>query len=127
VRVAGGVRQLVRAGGTGEIAPLLQQRSEIEGAVLVAAFLGPAIAGLGGTQIAAGLVQNPEIHCRARVRERVGLAIGELGADGIAPLLEQDPKSKLLHGGTGTVRRYLHAPRHLPAFPNHPCGNALTD
>ena len=125
--VAGGVRNPVCAHRPGQIAVLFQQGAEIERAVLVAAFLGPPVAGLGGTQIPAGLVQYPKVQCCAGVRERVGLAIGKLGADRVPALLEKHTKSKLLNRSTGTIRLCAHAPRHLPAFPNHPCANALTD
>jgi hypothetical protein len=118
MRVAGRVREAVRALGAGPVPVLLQQRSEVEGAICVAPLIGALVAGLRCPPVSAGLVDHAEVQRRASMTQFISLAIGELGAIRIAPLLEQDPELELLDGSTGAVDQCVHARRHLPAaFP----------
>ncbi|HEY1567054.1 MAG TPA: hypothetical protein VGF68_08560 [Solirubrobacteraceae bacterium] len=125
VSVGGPVGEPIGAHGAGQIAALLQQCPEVEGAVLIAAPLSTPITGLRRTHLPSRLVQDTEVQGRARVAERVGFAVGEFGNARIAALFKQHAEPELLSGGTRAVRR-VHAPRHLPAFPNHPCHTAST-
>jgi hypothetical protein len=110
------VREFVRALGAGQIPALLKYRTQVEGAILVAALVGTLVTGLRGTQVSARLAENAEVKRGARVAECVGFAVGELGAGRIAPLFEQHPQAELLNGSTCAIDQCVYAPRHLPAF-----------
>jgi hypothetical protein len=114
--VAGRVRESVRALGAGQIPALLKYRTQVEGAVLVAALVGALVTGLRRTQVSARLAENAEVQRSARVAECVGFAVGELGAGRIASLFEQHPQAELLNGSTGAINQCVYAPHHLPAF-----------
>ena len=119
-RVTGCVREHVRALGAGQVPALLQQRPQVEGAVLVAAFAGALVAGLRRPQVPACLVEDAEVQGGAGVAECIRFAIGKFCAGRIAPLFEQHSQAELLNGSTSAIDQCVHAPRHLPAFPNHP-------
>jgi hypothetical protein len=121
--VTGRVRERVRTLRAGQIAALLQHRPQVEGAVLVPTLLSAPVASLGPSQVSACLVQDTEVQCRARVAEAVRFAIGEFGTGRIAALLEHHAEVEPLNGCTAAVDQCVHAPHHLPAFPNHPSAN----
>ena len=114
--VASQVRAPVRTLGAGQVAALLQQRAEIEGAVLVPALLGALVGGLRCGHVSAHLVEDAEVQGGACVAEGIGFAVGELGAGLIAALFEHHAEVELLTGSTGLIDQCALAPHHLPAF-----------
>jgi hypothetical protein len=85
--VAGRVRESVGALGAGQVPALLQQRAQVEGAVLIAALVRALVTGLRRSHISTRLGEHPEVQRGARVAKCVGLAVRELGAGWIIPLL----------------------------------------
>jgi hypothetical protein len=116
--VAGRVRESVCALGAGQVATLLQQRAQVECAVLVPALMRALVAGLRRMHLSPRFVQDTEVQGSARVAEGIGFLIRELSARRIASLLEQHAEAELLNGSTGAIDQCVYAPRHLPAFPN---------
>jgi hypothetical protein len=117
--VAGRVREFVRALGAGQVPTLLEQRPQVEGAVLFATIPGALVADLRRAHVTARLVEDAEVQRRPGVAECVRLAVGKFGAGRIASLLEQHPEAETLNGRTGGIDQRVRAPHHLP-FPTHP-------
>jgi hypothetical protein len=88
-RVTPGVRQPVRSFGAGEISALLQQRSQVEGAVHVAALSRAPIAVFRLVQRTAHLQQHPEVERGSRMPEQIGLPVRAFRGGEIPALLEQ--------------------------------------
>lgn len=111
------VREPIRPLCPSQITMLLEQRTEVEGAVGLAALVGASVAGLRRTQVAARFVEHAEIQRRAGMAQCVGFAVGKFSAGRIAALFEQNPEAELLNGSTTAIDQCVCAPHHLPAFP----------
>jgi hypothetical protein len=73
----------------GDVAVLLQQQTEVESSVGLAALVRAAICAFGAGLVTALLEQDPEIARGGSVTALVGLTVGSLGSGDITALLEQ--------------------------------------
>jgi hypothetical protein len=112
-RMALGDGDLVGLISTRTITVALEQRSEIESAVRIAAVERAAVTALGVGQIASLLQQHTEVQRRACMPPAIGLPIRELGGGHVATLLEQQPQVESL-GGLRELVRSTVSPSHLP-------------
>jgi hypothetical protein len=96
--VALGDRDLVGLLCACTITVALEQRTEIESAVRIAAVESAAVTDLRVGQIASLLQQHTEVERRACMPPPIGLPIRELGGGHVPTLLKQQPQVEPLGG-----------------------------
>jgi hypothetical protein len=93
---------------------LLEQRSEIEGAVRIATFQGAAVCRLGAISIAAALQQHSEVDGRRRMTSRVRVSVGSFCRGKVTAFFHQNAKVEPADGVGSLIDCPVSAPRHSP-------------